>query len=144
MSRYEVLKYSGCLRRTLIRLLIVLISTVGMIMAKTIEEDLIRTTCFLISASFLVAFTLIIISDLLLLFKIVTKKYEIVTKEVKAFAKRRPFDTFDNHYKAIVFKDFQLVVEQQFADGIKMGDLITMVFANGIKYPIVVIKRDLD
>lgn len=143
MSRYEVLKYSGCLRRIIVRLIVIIALIACVICVKTMDNIILQIMIMTILLSIVLPFIIMFVSDLILMFKILRKKYKIITKKVLSLTSKRPFDEFSAYNKVIVFDRFRLSVEEQFADGLSIGDLITMVFADGIVYPIITIKREL-
>lgn len=142
MSRYDVLKYSGCLRRLLTTLIVIALSFFGIY----VSTQYISIKIFQMivgafsSATFFLSLT-IIFQDVALFFKILCKKYKIETKKLQGIESKRPFDTFNPADKILVFSSYRIRVEQQFAHDLSIGTPITLVFANKKQYPIIMIKR---
>ena len=143
MSKFEILKYSGCLRRLLLTIFVICASAFGIFALRFINPEFLKMVIGIISSASFFTSAVIVFKDFSLLFKILFGKYTIEHKRLKGFESRRPFDTIDSHQKILVFSNKRITVEEAFAKNMKIGDLITLVFANKIQYPIIIVKREV-
>lgn len=140
-KRYVALK-SGCLSKVVAAVLELVIGCLllGKVFAQSYQSPFLNAVCATL-AIVLICFALIIgLKNFSLLLKIIRIKYTIQTPQILSITFKHKYKAADCNEMVLGFKRFKLTVSDAIAEKLNVGDKVLLVFADDVKYPIIIEK----
>lgn len=141
LQKKTVLKLAGCLKSTIISSIILVCAIIGIIFIINSDIRSFVRYAILISAEIVFITALILfIKNMGLCIKVKNDRYTTKQRILRSIDSKRIFD-HNKDGKVLAFDDVRITVDEKKAKEFAVGDKITLVFINGIKYPIVITKE---
>ena len=145
MTKKQIFKYSGCIRNAVVSSIFTCIGLAVTILVLYVFKDMNNTFMTIVgivgAMTFFIAGTLTI-KEIPIVSKIAKGSYKVKTCDLMEIKFRRPFAAGSDNERSLEFDKFRLTVDKYTSEKFRVGDKITMVFLNDIKYPIIIRKDD--
>ena len=140
ISKWQILRHSGCIKQLITTSLVCSLSAFSAFVHSTlITPSTLAAVVSLIFAIVSGCYVIAMLGHLLMVTMILRGRYKIVVSKLLGISHRDKYaDRTSTSNKRLEFSEFKISVNASKANEFAVGDDVVMVFANGVKYPIVI------